>query len=286
MARELFDLVINEISFVDDGANPFADVIFKRRTEPSMEQPNPSLIAKALQGALKELTPMIVEKALAAGFAAGSSELAAQIMKETVMDLEALTKSLEKAEADIAKANSERDDALAKLRERDAEVAKLKGGKSEEDDVLKGLPAAARELIEKSREQAAAATAAVAKMIAEREQEASIAKAKEIGFGDPSKIGPLLHRVEKGMTTADDAKTLAELFKSAATVEKSSPLFKSLGSRANSDADPEEVLAQKAKDIRAATPTLSKEEAYTKALEENPDLYAAYVAKRRGGSGE
>lgn len=84
------------------------------------------------------------------------------------------------------------------------------------------------------------------------------------------------------MTTADDATMLETMLKAAGEQGKTAALFKALGSDTAVDGEPEAMLKAKADEIeKAAEGKLTKEQAYAKAVEQNPTLYTAYVAKRR-----
>lgn len=294
MARELFDMEITEISLVDEPANDDARVVIvkSKSKEPGVKEISMSEIAKSLQGALAELSPQIVEKAIAEGFSANANAaaIAEAILKETVMDLEKLSKALEEAEAKIEEVEkkaadlealvAEKDDLL---KSKDAEIAKAKGGTgdSDEDAFIKSLPESVRKRIEKSEADAKAASDLVEKMRSEREEQEAIAKARTLGVGDATKVGPLLVRIAKGKTTEADATEIETLLKQASAIQSKSPLFKSLGSSVAVDGDPEALLKAKAEEIQKANSGMSYAAAYDRALNENPQLYSDYVAKRR-----
>jgi hypothetical protein len=123
---------------------------------------------------------------------------------------------------------------------------------------------------------------AVTKMRDEAEAKEFIAKAKTLGVGDADKIGGLLLRVTKSKTTAEDAALLESMLKAAGSQEKTAALFKSLGSDTAVDSDPEALLKAKAEEIaKASGGKLTKEQAYAKAMDENPGLYGEFLAKRR-----
>ena len=239
MAQQLTDLRIDEISLVDDPANPEAHVeIFKRRTS-----------------------------------------------KESDMDVELINKALTQAEASLEAQGKEL--AIYKARAEKAEAALLAAAGSKDDDddeeeILKSLPAGIRKRLEDGK----AAEVALAKAKADAEEGDAITKARAFcpTDADAKTVGPLLLRVAKGKTTADDAETLTRLLKSAAAISARSDLFKSLGADAAGDAveDPEAILKAKAAEIKKANKGMTDEAAYSEALDQNPELYSAYIAKRRG----
>lgn len=262
MATLLQDMEIEEISLVDDGANPGARVeIWK-------------------------------SKAAGSGHVTGDP---VDHQQEIMMTLEELSAALEQAEARMDTLEKAKTDAEAKVAEldtvvkgKDARIAELEGtiakGRTPADAdeaFLKALPEAAREAVVKARADAAEAKAALAKARDAGDTEAAIAKAKGLGFGKAEDVGPLLMRVAKGKTTEADASALEQLLKSAGTMAAQSPLFRMAGSSAAVDGDPEELLKAKAAEIQKAKPKLTPEQAYTEALDANPDLYLASIAKRR-----
>ncbi len=311
---QLTKLTIDELSLVDDGANPEAHVaIVKAKKGVCKEMPCPtckspaacksaggcanesepdgdeggkgSKVGKAasvvekMREVINEMAPDIagrVAKAFPNDHEA--ADLVAALLTENDMNLEELTKALEEARStieaqavELAKAKSERDEA----------VAKAKGGKTEEDDVLKALPEHIRKRFDDIEKTNAAQAAVIEKMATDREEAEFIEKAKGFKIGDAKIIGPLMRRIEKGLTTAEDAKTVEELLKSAGAQAETSNLFKSAGAVLADGANPDDVLKAKADEIKKANPKLTHEQAYSQALTENPQAYDAYVAKRR-----
>jgi len=210
------------------------------------------------------------------------------------MDIETLSKSLEDAEAKLAALAKRADEAEAALKDagevikaKDAEIetltksAEVAAEPAAEEDVLKSLPESIRKRLEESEAKAQAAQAEIAKMREQSELTEAIAKAKDIKVGSPEVVGPLLLRVAKGMTTVEDAATLETLLKGAGEVADQSALFKSVGSDAAVDGEPEELLKAKATEIQKVNTGMTFEQAYVKAMEENPSLYNAYVAKSK-----
>jgi len=305
MPQRLTDMEIHEISLVDEPANEDARVVIvkaKNGADPS----KPSSVAKvagAVLAAIEEMSPQIVERAMAEGFSADPDAAAAAtaILQETVMDMEAVTKALEDAEAKLDMLEKRATEAEAALqakdeviKAKDAELAELVAkGKSkkadmkadddetaedDEDEVMKSLP----ESIRKRLAEADALREEVRKANEKAELDAHIAKAKALGAADADAVGGLLLRVAKGTTTQDDAKALEDLLKSAKAVDDKSPLFKSLGTSAAVDGDPEAILKAKADEIvTKSSGKLTFAQAYDQALQENPGLYTAFIAKRR-----
>lgn len=248
-------------------------------------------VKKAIEGIAPRVAQTLAGSPSADNDAANT---AAASLKEYVMDIETLSKSLEEAEAKLAALAKRADDAEAALKDA-GEVIKAKEAEIEtltksaepaaepvaEEDVLKSLPESIRKRLEESEKVAKAAQAEIAKMRDESERAEAIAKAKELKVGDPDVVGPLLLRVAKGMSTAEDAAALTALLKGAGEVADQSALFKSVGSDAAVDGEPEELLKAKAAEIQKVNTGMTFEQAYVKAMEENPSLYNAYVSKSK-----
>lgn len=287
MAQKLTDMIIDEISLVDDPANEQARVVItKAKAAPEGQTGS-------------EGSSDNIETASADQF------------KEFQMDMENLAKALEDAEAKLEtleKRTSDAEAALADATEvikaKEAEIAELqkgykakaeKGDKAEKSDdadmddededkkVMKSLPESIKKRLEDFEKRAAEAETTLAKMREEKDTADAIAKAKTLNFGKAEEIGPLLMRVTKGLTTAADAELLERLFKAAGEQGKVTNLFRSVGSDTAVEGDPEVLMKAKAEEIRKANTGMSFEQAYAKAMDENPSLYNAYVAKRRVG---
>ncbi len=315
MATKLTDLEISEVSLVDEPANDEARVVVVKAkggfkpcddckdaaackakgscasaSKPGKKVPM-AKVAGAVLAALNELSPQIVEKALA-DFSADpdAADAAAFVIKETVMDLQELQKALSDAEATIATLEKRATEAEEELKgkdevikAKDAEIDRLASeGTDPEAEVMKSLPESIRKRLEDADKVAKAASEEVAKMKAAAEEKEAVEKAKALKVGDAEKLGPLLLRVAKGRSTEADAAELETLLKSAGEVASKSPLFKSIGTPLAADADPEAMLVAKAKEIEAGSKgTLTYAQAYDRAMTENPGLYDAYIAKRR-----
>lgn len=313
--NELTDMEITEISLVDEPANDDARVVIvKAKAKPEDEEADPTeaepdadddeeeepkrkgkmmksaapisaaKVAGAILTAITELSPQIVEKALAEGFSAHSEAagMAEEIIKETIMDITQLSKALEEAEARMETLEKRASDAEAALKDANDTIAKAKAAaqpeEPNEEEILKSLPEAIRKRLEKAKED----EVALAKMAADAEEKEAIAKARSLKVAEPDKVGPLLLRIAKGKTTADDAKLVEAVLKQHAAISAASPLFKSIGSAAAVDGDPEEILKAKALEIQKGSEgKLSYAQAYDEALKLNPSIYEAYIAKRR-----
>lgn len=308
MAQALTDMTIDEISLVDDPANEQARVLIVKakggkkpysksddmdeddaesNTDPDPEEEKATRLMARVKKAIDEIAPRVAQT-LAGSLSADNdaADAAAASLKEYVMDIEALSKSLEDAEAKLAALTTRAESAEDALKDADEVIKSLKAAaqpanQPSDEEVLKSLPEAIRKRLQDAEEKAKAAEEAVAKARDEQERTEAIAKAKDLKVGDPAVVGPLLLRVAKGMTTADDAKALTDLLKAAGEVSAQSALFKSIGSDVAVDGDPEELLKAKADEIQKANAGMTFEQAYVKAMEQSPALYNAYVAKSK-----
>ncbi|CAB5220374.1 hypothetical protein UFOVP233_60 [uncultured Caudovirales phage] len=311
MAQHLTNMEITEISLVDEPANEDAKVVIvKSKSGPAADaggskKPVPmAKIAGAVIAAIEEMTPQIVEKAMAEGFSADPevADAAAAIVKETVMDMEAVTKALEEAEAKLdalekrateAEASVKAMDDIIKAKDEEIAKAKKKPAKADakddgndtepdadEDDaeVMKSLPESIRKQLADGRE----AREQLAKAKADAEKAEAIEKAKALNVGDAEKVGGLLLRIKKGLTTPADADEIEGVLKTASKIAAQSPLFKSIGTSDASEGTPDEVLKAKAEEIQKKSDgKMTFAQAYDRALIENPGVYNEYLAKRR-----
>lgn len=193
-----------------------------------------------------------------------------------------------KADAVETVSKADHDAALAA---KDAELATLKAAATPaptEEDVLKSLDPAVRDIVLKSRQEASEAkqVAAEAQKKANDECERReigecIVAAKSLApIAKPDSIGPLLRRVEKNQATVDDAKELRRVLDSAAEVSRSSKLFTETGHGGSPDGDARtEVLAIAAK-MKADNPKLSDSAAMIAAIDSNSDLAKRYRAEQ------
>jgi chromosome segregation ATPase len=278
----LKNMKVTEVSLVDEGDNPGADVVvIKRRLGDPVEA------FEAFAESVAKLNVLA-----SGGEGAEGVAVATDILKGMNMNIEELNEKLGQIEATVETVTKAKDEAEARVSELEAtnaaqaaEIEKLKadaGKAAEEDDVIKSLPEPIRKRLEEAEAKAARAEEAINKANEQREIEASVEKAKALGLGDPQKIGEAMHRVAKGRPTAEDAATIEEAFAKAQAILKNSKLFDSIGRGNGGDADdPEQKLRQAALDIQKAKPALSYEAAYAEAMDANPALYDEVAKARR-----
>lgn len=264
--NKLVDVSLTEISLVDRGANQGSAVVLFKRDSEDDDMPTPKEM-EALQTAVAK-----AEEAL--------GELT-QANEDLVAKNEELSQKVEQLTGDIAK----RDEQIEQIKKRSA-------GGDEADEITKALdeaPEPVAKAMTALMKRLQLAEDVIAKQAQEKEEREFIAKAQAFDKLPTSadKLGPLLMRVEKGMTTADDAAELERLLKAAnegigKEGQENDPTVE-IGKRGNENgATAEQRIEAKAAEIRKSAPDLSEAEAVTKVLEENPELYEQYVAETRG----
>lgn len=311
----LTDMEITEISLVDEPANEDARVVIVKSKDgfkPCDDCGDPAgcmkkascaakgkvakasveAITDAVLAAIEELTPEIVAKAMAGGLPAETEvkDTATAVIKEFLMDIEAISKALQQAEASIVAITKRAEEAEAKVtaleavvKAKDAEISKGKSPEVDPDEeFLKSAPAAVRERILKDRARIAEQDAAIAKARDEAEVKEAVEKARAYTkVAKPEDMGPALLRIRKGKSTEDDAKLIEQLLAAAAASTAIGAIFKSIGTANAVEGDPEAVLKAKAEEIQKANSGMTYAQAYDRALSENPEVYSAYIAKRR-----
>lgn len=311
----LTDMEITEISLVDEPANEDARVVIvksKGGFKPCDDCGDPEgcmkkascaasgkvakasveAITDAVLAAIEEMTSEIVAKAMAGGLPAETEveDTATAVIKEFLMDIEAISKALQEAEANIAAVTKRAETAEAKaaaleavVKAKDEEISKGKAPEVDpEEEFLKSAPAHVRERILKDRERIAALDAEISKARADAEVKEAVEKARAYSkVAKPEDMGPALLRIRKGKSTEDDAKLIEQLLAAAAASTSMGAIFKSIGQPNAVEGDPEAILKAKAEEIQKANAGMSYAVAYDKALVENPEVYSAYIAKRR-----
>lgn len=309
--HEITSMILDEVSVVDDPANPEANIIItKAKFTPCADCKTPDVckskgcsLDKSCNGdhavkksaavmaeiakALREFSPAIIERVGAAlPSDTEAAEMAAFFLKEKSMDIEDLNKALGEAKTALdqsAAVIKTKDDEIAKLKtERDEAIAKTKAPPAKEqteEDLLKSLPEALRKRFVAMEAASKVQADEIEKMRTEREEAEAIEKARGLA-GDPKVVGPVLMRIRKGKATDADVAEIERLLKAQAAQEKTANLYKTHGSSVAVDGNPEDLLKAKAEDIAKAK-NISFAKAYAEVLEANPDLYNAYLAKRR-----
>jgi hypothetical protein len=179
-------------------------------------------------------------------------------------DHDAVVAELESAQAELAALTEMSNEDLAALRGIDvAPVAEV------EDDVLKGLPEAIRERLEKAEAEAAENAERIAKMEAENRAKAFLAKAAEYEHVAPAAdLAPVLETLDR--VAPDAAKALDQALKAANARIAESDLLKELGADGDAGADPKaKAEALIAAEVEKGLP---RQEAMAQVFKAHPEL--------------
>jgi hypothetical protein len=315
MPKQLTNLVLEELSLVDEGANEESRVLIAKRKpeemdpktgkpkkpgsmlgtssspgvingDPATSTPNAgadagAAVAKARLAMLQHLpdfADQLIAKALAASPAAdqNAAALAAASITEIFMDLAQLSAALEKAEADNAVHKARADAAEALVKSHETTIAKMKG---DLEEVQKG------------------------RGLTDEQQDEQFLKGLPEGVrnrivADRAATKLALESVEKMRSEKEEGEAIAKartlgvaeperagplLVRVAKGMTTEGGLYRAHGTNAGAHVDgtdPEAALNAAATEI-AKSKGLSHAKAYELAMKENPGLYQAYIAKRR-----
>ena len=274
MAHKLKDLVITKVALVDEGSCSAAHIKLYKRKEGG-----DGAMSKTLQDILKNLSEddqKVVNDELA--------KVKAELPEGA---LSAEDKA--KLEEDKKKAELEKQAAFDDLEN----MKKAKDGGTTDEELLKNVDPAVRAYIEKANAKAAAAEAAILKMKEDSDNAEALAKAKELpnlGAKEEdlaksfkvlkNKDGQLFTDIFGILKAANnmiaDGGNLSEIGKSAGNAGAGSG---DNGSNVdlNKAADLAWVEIEKAADIIKQKDSCSKEQAISKAITQNPELYQKYI---------
>jgi small-conductance mechanosensitive channel len=258
----LEDLTVDRVDLVDEGANSAAFIALYKRKEQSYTMDVKDIIAKmttehasVIQAEFDRLNGEVVK----------ATETTDTITAEHAT----ATKSLEKATGDLKTTNDELVSTKSEL-----ETLKASDGTLDEDDALmKSMPEAAREFVLKMKTQKEAAEQAVIKAKEAEKEADAIAKAATLKAlpVEQSKLvevlkgaSPDLLEVLTAVSNAMNDSVLGEIGKNhtgATNLTQNESWAK---------------IEAKGKEI-AKERSISKAKAITAAVEENPDLYKAYL---------
>ena len=167
----------------------------------------------------------------------------------------------------------------------------------DDEDVLKGASPEVREIVEKSRQDAASANAkataaseAIEKLNDEAIEKAFVEEARGFGniAGDPKVLGPVMKRLSQNKGTPEDMDALRVVLKAANAAAK--PLLRVVGSneRGGKGSASEEIQA-KVSEVIAKGKDVKYADALDVVARENPGLWVQYtreVAQERPAAGE
>lgn len=257
MACKLKNLVIKAVALCDEGACSAAHIKIVKTKSKEVN----TMSFEELMKSLPEDQQKIIRDEL--------NKKAEEVPTHIAEELKTVKDDLVKAKEDLAKAKSQ-----------------PTPGTSEEE-LLKNVDPAVRALIESARTQAAAAQAAVLKMKEEAEDAECLAKAKTLAdTGIPeADLKDILKSAKK--VEGDFSDKLYTMLQTVNKAMQESDAFVATGSdnqgitKGCRGAQATEAVTQEinkvAEDIAKAT-GCTKEQAFTKALMENPELYNRYMA--------
>lgn len=206
----------------------------------------------------------------------------------TQADYDALLAAKEQAPAAAAPAAVEPAAETAPAAEA-VDAGVVDGGETEKAALLKSLPENVRAMFKAQEQAIAAAQAEMAKERDARLDEQSIAKSRDTFKAiavDHATLAPALRRVElidAGLAKAvETALKAADAQLAAGGTTLTEEVGKNAGAAGDSTAGAYEQLTVKAKAILAEGGAPTIEQAFTKAVEANPELYKAYAAEKAG----
>jgi len=267
----LRQLSIDEVAFVDKGAGgnrktPVKIAIFKRRKENGDyddDEENSNMDLESILAELGEEKSKVIQAALAA----------------------AATKQ---EEDDEEEKQDEEEEEEEKQDEEEEEEEKQDEEEEEEEEAkaMKALPASLRKRFRAERDQ----RIDLAKRLAQMEEKAEISKFEKraerfslVPAISKKQLGSILRACHKSLS-ASDVKALEQSLSATNEIVEKSAVFGEAGSsnRGASSGDAIGKLRGIAKALQAASPNMSDESAFTKAVEMNPELHAEHIAERRG----
>ena len=141
------------------------------------------------------------------------------------------------------------------------------------------VPEAVQKQLDDLKKTAEDAQAEVRKLTDQRENEQFITKAKDLSL-NADDFGSILRKISKAVT-GDEMKKLETHLKALAAQVKESGLYKEIGrGGSNSSTDVETQVEELVKEIRKATPKLTREAAYGEVMKLRPDLRNQLEAER------
>lgn len=280
---KLRDLIIKSVDLVDKGANPDANIVLLKRDDSD----DANTIRQAKIGEFKKIVDDIVNLMEGDDTMPKLEEILSKLTEEEkgVMDAElkkgtdAITKAAElekiKDEADA------KDTTIADLTKKLEEATKPEGEQKGTEDILKSADPGVKAYVEglqadvkKAADQAKESSDKVEKLQASIQTEEFTKKASEYqGLTiKPEDFGAVLMDIFN--KAPESYEKLVEVLKSADKAIVEGNLMKTAGADGEGELkDSEQQMELKAKEIQKRD-SIPYEQAYTKACEENTDLYA------------
>ena len=167
-------------------------------------------------------------------------------------------------------------------------LAERSGDEKKDEDIPESISKSIKALEDgqrEAKERADKAEAVVKEMRDAERARVFLAKAeafKHLPNVVPAEFAPILSKIEKALKD-DEWEKLAETLKAADAAIAEGDLFKEIGRGESPDAGGSNLakLNAKAEELRKADPKLTSEQAFAKALKENPALYTAHAEEAR-----
>jgi len=262
MPNLVLDLEVNRVDLVDEGANSAAFIkLYKRKERDTTME---------FEEILKAMKPEHAE-AIRAEIAKAKGEV-----PETVsIELTKAKEDIAKAAEDLKLANDAKK--IAELKAENLEKEKKSAGTcTDEEEIMKSLDPAVQNIFKSIKLQKEAAEIVVKQMNEQKLTDEAIAKAKELKSlpVDEAKLVEIV----KGASTE-----VYEVLKAANAAIETGATFDEVGkSRGNNDAaDAWSRIEKKAEEFITVDDKLTKQQAITKTIKANPDLYREYL---KGGA--
>lgn len=205
------------------------------------------------------------------------------------MEYDDMPQTLNELSKALADAKDENDDLKKRLEEATEAISKLeKAAKANDgnegdgsDAVLKSLPQPMRKQWEEMQKSNKELQDKLAKQEEDREMQSWIRKTAALGniAGQPGELGALLRRVEKGLTTAEDAETIMKTLTSANAM--AAAMTREQGTSVAKAGSAEDRLYQRAAErVEKSGGSLTKAQAVDQILKEDKTLYTEYMAEQ------
>lgn len=284
MPKKLTNLKITKVSLVDEGACSAAHItLFKNKDGGQTNAMNFDEILSTLtneqQSVIKAKCDELEEKVKVAAEKEETVNAENEKLVEEKEKLEAEKDELEKAAEEKEPGDEEKEELKNKVKELEEELVKFKNSSDSkaEEDLLKNVDPAIKEMIQKAKHEADIHKQAVLKMKEEQENTELTKIAKSLnGIGtDENNMVSMLRKAKN--TDSELYTDILKAFESANNIITDSMIMKSIGSAGEQvEGDAWAKLDSKAEEI-AKTRGISKQKATGVVMSEYPELYHNYL---------
>lgn len=301
MPHELLDLVVEEVSLVDEPANGQARVLIYKAADfkpgesetvtckkcgyemakGATECPKcgaPVAAAEPMKN--KEHSMQLDEAKAALAKAEADLKAAEELATEEQKKREAAEAKVKALELDLTKSRMTPEAAekqIAKL-EADLKVARMSPEERKKAERAE-LPESVRKQLESNEE-------TIQKLSDERDAREYEKRAADLNLKgySPAKLGPVLKRIAKGQTNDEDLADIERLLKALGAQVKTSSLFAEFGKGGFESGEPraDSKVMARVKELQKANPNLTVADAITQVLKADESLQNDYFAESRG----